>query len=240
MASAAGPVGARILITSPNFIDALDGPLAPDFTLTNLIPPGYLAAGSLTFESDGGSVYWRLSWGGAAYTGPNNGACANDDSPCPNGDFGPPWPMALPSTSEQALQFQAPFNAVSTTNADDYEVTVRAATFFNNWHRSSIKRRQTEVREQAVRTRCGIDAAFGQHGQRPQPLYLPLPAEPRQALLAGEQFLHGALFELALLDEELLQGFDEGIRIAQRLGDGFLLGFGRRCAQPGAPWWAST
>ena len=60
----------------------------------------------------------------------------------------------------------------------------------------------------------------------PQPLHLPLPAEPRQALLAGEQFLHGALFELALLDEELLQGFDEGIRIAQRLGDGFLFGFG--------------
>ena len=26
--------GARILITSPNFIDALDGPLAPDFTMT--------------------------------------------------------------------------------------------------------------------------------------------------------------------------------------------------------------
>ena len=58
--------------------------------------------------------------------------------------------------------------------------------------------------------------------------YLPLPAEPRQPLLAGEQFLHGALFELALLGDELLQGFDEGIRIAQRLGDGFLFGFGGR------------
>ena len=53
---------------------------------------------------------------------------------------------------------------------------------------------------------------------------LPLPAEARQTPLAGEQFLHGALFELALLGEELLQGFDEGIRIAQRLGDGFLFG----------------
>src|SRR3989304_3728844 len=57
---------------------------------------------------------------------------------------------------------------------------------------------------------------------------LPLPAEAREALLTGEQFLHGALFELALLGEELLQGFDEGIRIAQRLGDGFLFGFGGR------------
>ena len=55
-----------------------------------------------------------------------------------------------------------------------------------------------------------------------------LDLEPRQALLAGEQFLHGALFELAFFGEELLQGFDEGIRIAQRLGDGFLFGFGGR------------
>ena len=54
----------------------------------------------------------------------------------------------------------------------------------------------------------------------------PTPTEARQALLAGEQFLHGALFEVALLGDELLQGFDEGIRIAQRLGDGFLFGFG--------------
>ena len=61
-----------------------------------------------------------------------------------------------------------------------------------------------------------------------QPLHLPLPAEPRQALLAGEQFLHGALFDVAFFGDELLQGFDEGIRIAQRLGDGFLFGFGGR------------
>src|SRR5947199_387742 len=43
-----------------------------------------------------------------------------------------------------------------------------------------------------------------------------------------EQFLQCALFDLALLGEELLQGFDEGVCIAQRLGDGFLLGFGGR------------
>ena len=59
----------------------------------------------------------------------------------------------------------------------------------------------------------------------------PLPREARQALLAGEQFLHGALFDVALLGEELLQGLDEGIRIAQRLGDGFLFGFGGREAE---------
>ena len=44
--------------------------------------------------------------------------------------------------------------------------------------------------------------------------------------MAGEQFLHGALFDLAFFGDELLQGFDEGIRIGERLGDGFLFGFG--------------
>ncbi len=38
----------------------------------NPIPASYLAAGSLTFEAIGGVVYWRTSWGGAAYTGAQN------------------------------------------------------------------------------------------------------------------------------------------------------------------------
>src|SRR4051794_37080721 len=46
-------------------------------------------------------------------------------------------------------------------------------------------------------------------------LHLPSPAKPWKVLLAGEQFLHGTLFDLALLDEELPKGVDEGIRIAQ-------------------------
>ena len=59
-----------------------------------------------------------------------------------------------------------------------------------------------------------------------QAVLLPLIAEARQALLAGEQFLRRALFDLALLGDELLNGFDEGIRIGEGLGDGFLFGFG--------------
>ena len=42
------------------------------------IPATYLAAGSLTFEDDFGTILWRLSWGGPAYTGPNTGALTND------------------------------------------------------------------------------------------------------------------------------------------------------------------
>ena len=54
----------------------------------------------------------------------------------------------------------------------------------------------------------------------------PFPLKPRQAAFAGEQFLHRALFDLALFDEELLQGFNEGIRITQRPGNGFLFRYG--------------
>ena len=38
--------------------------------------------------------------------------------------------------------------------------------------------------------------------------------EPRQALLAGEQILHGTLFEVALLGDELFKGIDTSVRIA--------------------------
>src|SRR5438067_275470 len=49
--------------------------------------------------------------------------------------------------------------------------------------------------------------------------------EGRQASLTSEQLLHGTLFELPLLGEELLQGLDERVHVAQHLGDGFLFGF---------------
>ncbi len=124
--------GDRVLLTSANFSDFLDTPIAADFVLTNLIPESYLAAGSLTFEDGAGIIYWRLSWGGDAYKGPNDGSCINDDSRCPNGDFGPPWPEALPSGGVEALRFQGPAEALSTTNADDYALTAGAAVFTNN------------------------------------------------------------------------------------------------------------
>ena len=54
------------------------------------------------------------------------------------------------------------------------------------------------------------------------------PLEARKPLLAGQQFLHRALFEIAFFGEELLQGLDEGVCVAQRFGYGFLFGFGGR------------
>ena len=63
--------------------------------------------------------------------------------------------------------------------------------------------------------------------QIPQPLHLPLPAEARQAGLAGEELLHGGLFEVALLGDEPVQRADQRIHIAQRRRDGALFGEGR-------------
>jgi hypothetical protein len=124
-----GAIGSRVLIASANFPSHTTPTAVPDFTMANLIPSSYLAAGSLVWESDSGTtIWWRLSWGGAAYTGPNTGSTANDA----DGNFGPPFGGVLPSSSTSALQFQGSATALSTNNAADYLVTAGAAVFVNN------------------------------------------------------------------------------------------------------------
>ena len=120
--------GSRILVASSNFSSFTNPSLTPDFLLTNPIPASYLAAGSLTFEDKFGTIYWRLSWGGAAYTGPTTGSITNDA----DGNFGPPFGGALSSGSGKALAFQLAFSAPSVTNANDYVVTSSSATFVRN------------------------------------------------------------------------------------------------------------
>jgi hypothetical protein len=85
----------------------------------------------LTFESDTNTVYWRLSWGGASYTGPGTVVAtpAGNDN---DGNANPPFGGALPSTTLQALQFLGAAGAVSTTNAADYAVTAGASVWVNN------------------------------------------------------------------------------------------------------------
>lgn len=122
-----GASGARILIASAAFSSATSPAAVPNFTMTNLIPPSYLAAGSLVFES-GTIVYWRLSWGGASYTGTNAGNITNDA----DGNFGPPFAGPCPSTTLQALQFTGLHTAPSTNNAANYALTAGAAVFTNN------------------------------------------------------------------------------------------------------------
>lgn len=123
-----GALGSHVLIVSASFPGKTTPTTVPDFTMTNTIPASYLAAGSLCWESDTGTIYWRLSWGGAAYTGPNDGNVANDA----DGNFGPAFGSALPSSGATALQFQGTTNAKSTNNAADYLVTAGAAVFMNN------------------------------------------------------------------------------------------------------------
>jgi hypothetical protein len=123
-----GAGGARVLITTPNFANYTNIPLVTNFVM-DPIPASYLAAGSLTFEDDFGTVYWRLSWGGSGYTGSNLGAAGINDA---DGNFGPPFAGPLPSTTLQALDFTGSASALSTSNSLQYVVTAGAATFINN------------------------------------------------------------------------------------------------------------
>ena len=120
--------GDRVLIVSSNFVNNTSPAAVPDFYLTNLIPASYLAAGRLTWQDLFGTIYWSVSWGGTNYTGPNTGNVLNDS----DGNFGPPLPGPLPSTSTSALLFTNAAGALSLSNIVDYVVTPGAATFTNN------------------------------------------------------------------------------------------------------------
>ena len=121
--------GVTVLIASAGFAGATSPPAVPDFTMGNLIPNSYFAAGSLTFENSAGTiVYWRLSWGGASYTGATTGALTNDA----DGEFGPPFAGPVPSANTKALLFQGAATAMSTANSTDYALTGGDAVFTNN------------------------------------------------------------------------------------------------------------
>ncbi len=120
-------MGSRVLAATASFAALTSPNVTPD-AIMNPIPVSYLAAGSITFESDGGAIYWRLSWGGAAYTGPGTGLMTNDA----DGIFNPPYPIALPTAGAQAVRFKFADTAPSITNLNDYQLTAGAATFQGN------------------------------------------------------------------------------------------------------------
>ncbi len=146
--------GDRVLIVSSAFQNYVSPVRTPDFTMTNLIPPSYLAAGSLTFEDDFGTVYWRLSWGGASYTGSGSVNLSNDADGNANPAFGGP----LPSTTLQALRFSGAAGALSTTNSADYALTAGASVWTNNARLS-----------ETVTVPVGVAAMPGSHGARLSP-----------------------------------------------------------------------
>jgi len=125
----------EILLVTPGMAARTTPAVTGDYTMA-AIPASYLAAGSLTFETTGGAVYWRVSWGGATYSGATTvltgtGGVANDA----DGNTAPPFPGALPSTTEQALKFAPACNlttGLSTNSAADYAVTAGQAVLVNN------------------------------------------------------------------------------------------------------------
>jgi hypothetical protein len=132
-----GQAGRRVLLTTPNFANYTHIPLVTNFVM-DPIPASYLAAGSLTFQDDFGSVYWRLSWGGSGYTGPTTGLTTVQGGNDADGNFSPSFAGPLPSTTLQALQFTGASSALSTNNAAQYAVTTGAATFINNANTSFV------------------------------------------------------------------------------------------------------
>jgi hypothetical protein len=124
-----GGVGDRVLIASASFLSQTTPATVADFAMANVIPASYLAAGSMTFESsNGATTYWRLSWGGASYTGNTMGSITNDG----DGEFAPNWPGALPSAGSDALMFDGIAQLPSSNNAADYVLTPGDAVFTNN------------------------------------------------------------------------------------------------------------
>lgn len=133
LAAPSGPVaisasGSRVLFATAAFASHTSPPAVINVTMSNVIPASYLAAGTLTFEDTFGTIYWRLSWGGAGYTGVGTGSITNDA----DGQFNPPFGAAIPSTTLQALKFNGAATAASTNNAADYSITAGAAVFTNN------------------------------------------------------------------------------------------------------------
>ncbi|MEQ1862282.1 MAG: hypothetical protein ABMA13_20380 [Chthoniobacteraceae bacterium] len=128
---AASAAGSTVLFATAAFTTKMNeaGPaFAPDFTLANPIPPSYLAAGKITFESNAGLVYWGFAWGGAGYTGTNTGSTQNDS----DGNFGAPFGSPLPTASFQGVFFDGPHTDLSTNNAADYLLTNNPGTVTRN------------------------------------------------------------------------------------------------------------
>lgn len=117
-----------VLITSAASNTLTSPPSIPDFTMTQVIPESYFAAGTLTYESDEGAVQWRVCWGGAAYSGPTNISIANDS----DGSVAPPYVMALPTLGNAVLVFKNDCPAASVSSANDYEVIAEGTVFFRN------------------------------------------------------------------------------------------------------------
>jgi len=119
--------GSRVLITTPSFANFTQTPLISDFVM-NSVPESFLDAGRVTFENFLATlVFWGFAYGGDDYLGPTTGADENDEDEI----FGV-FPTALPTSGVNAVQFQGPHTAMSTTNDADYIITSGPTVWTNN------------------------------------------------------------------------------------------------------------
>jgi len=126
----ASGTGRRILLVTPNFpMHTMPAAVDDVSLMVNVIPASYLAAGCITFETDGGGTpLCRLAWGGANYTGPTTVTFDNDS----DGDVAPPFPGPLPSNGARGILLQIAAGANTTNNAADNALSAGAAVFRNN------------------------------------------------------------------------------------------------------------
>lgn len=123
---------AAVLLATTNMAARTSPALTGAYTMAP-IPPGYLAAGSLTFENTGGGVIWRVSWGGASYTGSDAVIAGIDpNANDADGHANPPFPGPLPSLSVKGLRFTPGCPALSTRNVDQYAESASNAVLTNN------------------------------------------------------------------------------------------------------------
>ena len=125
-----GALGARVLLCSNAMLGRLAPFITPDFLLSTPIPTSYLAAGSLTLDmpGDGMGPLWRLSWGGASYSGSGAVELINDS----DGECNPAYPNSIDGVVGRGVKFKFDPGTPSTTNANDYASKQGADQVWNN------------------------------------------------------------------------------------------------------------
>lgn len=122
-------LGVTVLLTTASFDTLMAGVPGydSDFTLATPIPFSYLDGGKVTFEDDGGFIYWSVAFG--SYVGTNLAGDTTNDS---NANFGAPFANALPFETLRGIRFTGTASAGSSTNAADYAFTADPAQVRNN------------------------------------------------------------------------------------------------------------
>jgi hypothetical protein len=122
-----GTVCTSVLLATSGMTAKTQPAVVPDFSMS-AIPDAYLAKGSLTFESTGGTfTWWRVSWGG--YTSTDTVAAGTNDS---DGHTNPAFASALPTTGVQALHFTPACGTLSTNTAADYGIVSGTVNLVKN------------------------------------------------------------------------------------------------------------